>query len=93
MGADVVGGILHYEPAREFGEKSIHDIVKLALKYDKLIDVHCDETDDPNSRFVEILNALVLMEDFGTKTTIHVRLVQQTIPTLIECWIYSKKVR
>ena len=69
MGADVVGGIPHYEPAREFGEKSIHDIVKLALKYDKLIDVHCDETDDPNSRFVEILNALVLMEDFGTKTT------------------------
>ena len=69
MGADVVAGIPHYEPAREFGEKSIHDIVKLALKYDKLIDVHCDETDDPNSRFVEILNALVLMEDFGTKTT------------------------
>mgnify|MGYP000844026879 FL=1 len=69
MGADVVGGIPHYEPAREFGEKSIHDIVKLALKYDKLIDVHCDETDDPNSRFVEILNALVLKEDFGTKTT------------------------
>lgn len=69
MGADVVGGIPHYEPAREFGEKSIHDIVKLALKYDKLIDVRCDETDDPNSRFVEILNALVLMEDFGTKTT------------------------
>lgn len=69
MGADVVGGIPHYEPAREFGEKSIHDIVDLGLKYDKLIDVHCDETDDPNSRFVELLNALVLMEDFGTKTT------------------------
>ena len=69
MGADVVGGIPHYEPAREFGEKSIHDIVDLALKYDKLIDVHCDETDDPNSRFVELLNALVLMEDYGTRTT------------------------
>ena len=58
MGADIVGGIPHYEPAREFGEKSIHDIVKLALKYDKPIDVHCDETDDPHSRFVELLNAL-----------------------------------
>ena len=69
MGADVVGGIPHYEPAREFGEKSIHEIVKLALKYEKLIDVHCDETDDPQSRFVELLNALVLMEDYGTKTT------------------------
>ena len=69
MGADVVGGIPHYEPAREFGEKSIHDIVELAIKYDKLIDVHCDETDDPQSRFVELLNALVLMEDYGTRTT------------------------
>ena len=69
MGADCVGGIPHYEPAREFGEKSIHEIVKLALKYDKLIDVHCDETDDPMSRFVELLNALVLMEDYGTRTT------------------------
>ena len=69
MGADVVGGIPHYEPAREFGEKSVHDIVKLGLKYDKMIDVHCDENDDPQSRFVELLNALVLMEDYGTKTT------------------------
>ncbi len=69
MGADIVGGIPHYEPAREFGEKSVHDTVKLALKYDKPIDVHCDETDDPHSRFVELLNALVLMEDYGTKTT------------------------
>lgn len=69
MGADVVGGIPHYEPAREFGEKSIHDIVELAIKYDKLIDVHCDETDDTHSRFVELLNALVLMEDYGRRTT------------------------
>ncbi len=69
MGADVVGGIPHYEPAREFGEKSVHDIVELAMKYDKLIDVHCDETDDPQSRFVEILNALVYLEGYGEKTT------------------------
>ena len=69
MGADVVGGIPHYEPAREFGEKSVHDIVNLALKYDKMIDVHCDETDDTHARFVELLNALVLMEDYGKRTT------------------------
>ena len=69
MGADAVGGIPHYEPAREFGEKSHHDIVELAVKYDKVIDVHCDETDDPHSRFVELLNALVLMEDYGIRTT------------------------
>ncbi len=69
MGADIVAGIPHYEPAREFGDKSVHDVVELAIKYDKLIDVHCDETDDPHSRFVELLNALVLMEDYGSRTT------------------------
>ncbi|MCX7548943.1 amidohydrolase family protein [Xanthomarina sp. F1114] len=69
MGADVVGGIPHYEPAREYGEKSVHDIVRLALKYDKMIDVHCDETDDPHSRFVELLNAEVYMQDYGSRTT------------------------
>ena len=69
MGADVIGGIPHYEPAREFGERSIHDIVELAMKYNVLIDVHCDETDDIMARFVEILNALVYLEDYGEKTT------------------------
>lgn len=69
MGADCVGGIPHFELAREFGEKSIHKIVELALKYDKLIDVHCDETDDVQSRFLELLTALSLMEGIGEKTT------------------------
>jgi cytosine deaminase len=69
MGADCVGAIPHFELAREFGEKSVHKTVELALKYDRLIDVHCDETDDTQSRFLELLNALVLMEGIGAKTT------------------------
>lgn len=43
MGADCVGGIPHFEQCREFGERSMHTVVELASKYDKLIDVHCDE--------------------------------------------------
>lgn len=69
MGADCVGGIPHFEYAREFGEKSIHKIVELAVKYDKLIDVHCDETDDAQSRFLELLNALAIVKDIGKRTT------------------------
>lgn len=69
MGADCVGGIPHFEWAREIGEKSVHSTVELALKYDKMIDVHCDETDDPMSRFVELLNALAMTEGIGPKTT------------------------
>lgn len=68
MGADCVGSIPHFEWAREIGEKSIHKTVELAMKYDKLIDVHCDETDDVMSRFVELLNALVMIEGIGSRT-------------------------
>ena len=68
MGADCVGSIPHFEWAREIGEKSIHRTVELAVKYNKLIDVHCDETDDVMSRFVELLNALVMTEGIGTRT-------------------------
>lgn len=68
MGADCVGAIPHFEWAREIGEKSIHRTVELAVKHDKLIDVHCDETDDVMSRFVELLNALVMAEGIGTRT-------------------------
>ena len=69
MGADCVGGIPHFEWSREIGEKSVRRTVELAEKYGKLIDVHCDETDDPMSRFVELLNALAMTEDIGTRTT------------------------
>lgn len=68
MGADCVGGIPHFEWAREIGEKSVHSIVELAMKYDKMIDVHCDETDDIMARFLELLNALVMAEGIGPKT-------------------------
>lgn len=68
MGADCVGSIPHFEWAREIGEKSIHRTVELAVKHNKLIDVHCDETDDVMSRFVELLNALVMVEGIGTRT-------------------------
>ncbi|HEY9280776.1 MAG TPA: amidohydrolase family protein [Eoetvoesiella sp.] len=68
MGADCVGSIPHFEWAREIGEKSIHKTVELAVKYDKLIDVHCDETDDVMSRFVELLNALAMAEGIGART-------------------------
>ena len=69
MGADCVGAIPHFELAREFGEKSIHKTVELAVKYNKLIDVHCDETDDDQSRFLELLSALSYMEGIGHLTT------------------------
>ncbi|USZ14191.1 cytosine deaminase [Moraxella sp. FZFQ2102] len=69
MGADVVGGIPHFEYTRDKGVESVKYLVTLAEKYDKLIDVHCDETDDPNSRFLEVLADEVLQRGMGERTT------------------------
>ena len=55
LGADVVGGIPHYELTREDGVRSVYKIFELAQRYDRLIDVHCDEIDDPQSRFLEVM--------------------------------------
>lgn len=55
MGADVIGGIPHFEFTREYGVESINFLMKIAEKYDKLVDVHCDEIDDEQSRFIETL--------------------------------------
>lgn len=55
LGADVVGGIPHFEYTREKGVSSVHFLMDLAEKYNCLVDVHCDEIDDPASRFLEVL--------------------------------------
>ena len=69
MGADVVGGIPHFELTREYGEKSIKKAIELACKYDKLVDLHCDETDDEQSRFLEVLAAESYLVGLGDKVT------------------------
>lgn len=55
MGADVVGGIPQVEMTREDGIKSVEYAFKLANKYNKLIDIHTDETGDDQSRFTEVI--------------------------------------
>jgi len=69
MGADVVGGIPHYELTREDGVQSIHKIFELAAQYDRLIDVHCDEIDDEQSRFLEVILANAIRTGMGDRVT------------------------
>ncbi len=69
LGADVVGGIPHYEMTREDGVASVHKVFELAKKYDRLIDVHCDEVDDSGSRFVEVMAACAIRTDTGPRVT------------------------
>ncbi len=69
MGVDAVGGIPHYELTREDGVKSIHRIFELAQQYDRLIDIHCDEIDDDQSRFLEVVAACALRTGMGSRVT------------------------
>jgi cytosine deaminase len=69
MGVDVIGGIPHYELTREDGVRSVHQIFEWAKKYDRLIDVHCDEIDDPQSRFLEVMAACAIHEGNGARVT------------------------
>jgi len=69
LGADVVGGIPHYELTREAGVKSIQYIFDLAERYDRLIDIHCDEIDDDQSRYLEVVAAEAIHRGLGDRVT------------------------
>ncbi|SER06889.1 cytosine deaminase [Virgibacillus subterraneus] len=69
MGADVVGGIPHYELTREDGVRSVLKALELADKYDKLVDIHCDEIDDDQSRYLEVLAGESLKMGIGDRVT------------------------
>lgn len=69
MGADVVGGIPHFEFTREYGVESMKVVFDLAEKYDRLVDIHCDEIDDEQSRFVEVVAKEAYERGIGARTT------------------------
>ncbi|MCX7277870.1 MAG: amidohydrolase family protein [Burkholderiales bacterium] len=55
MGVDVVGGIPHFERTMADGALSVKLLCELAAEQGKLVDMHCDESDDPLSRHIETL--------------------------------------
>ncbi|MGB6299377.1 MAG: cytosine deaminase [Rivularia sp. (in: cyanobacteria)] len=69
MGADAVGGIPHYELTRDLGVQSVQRIFELAEKYNCLIDIHCDEIDDEQSRFLEVVAAEAICRKNGSRVT------------------------
>lgn len=69
LGADVIGAIPHFEFTREYGVESLHYIFDLAEKYQVLVDVHCDEIDDEQSRFIETLATLAYERGMGHRVT------------------------
>ena len=56
LGVDVVGGIPHFERTMQDGADSIRELCEIAAAKKLLVDLHCDETDDPLSRHIETLS-------------------------------------
>ncbi len=70
LGADVIGAIPHFEYQRDWGVESIYIALDLAVKYDCLVDIHCDEIDDEQSRFLEVVAARAWELNIGEKVTV-----------------------
>src|SRR5438093_2607159 len=69
LGADCVGGIPHYEPTHELGLREVHRVFELAKDHGRRVDVHCDETDDPSSRFLEVMADDTVKHGLGGRVT------------------------
>ncbi|HWE63517.1 MAG TPA: amidohydrolase family protein, partial [Chloroflexota bacterium] len=69
LGCDLVGGIPHYESTRDLGVESVHFIFDLARQFNRDVDCHCDETDDPHSRFAEVMAADTLEHGWQGRVT------------------------
>ncbi|PHP65321.1 cytosine deaminase [Zhengella mangrovi] len=55
MGVEIVGGIPHFERTMADGRRSVTELCEIAADRGLMVDMHCDETDDPQSRHIEQL--------------------------------------
>jgi cytosine deaminase len=55
LGVEVVGGIPHFERTMADGAASVRHLCEIAAERGLLVDMHCDESDDPLSRHIETL--------------------------------------
>lgn len=64
-GVGVVGGIPHFERTMADGAESVRALCAIAAERGLPVDMHCDETDDPLSRHIEVLAAETLRLGLG----------------------------
>ncbi len=65
LGCDAVGGIPHFERTAEEGWQSVRMAFDLAEKHGVMVDFHCDESDDPGARNLEVVCAETLDRGFA----------------------------
>ena len=69
MGVDVVGGIPHFERTMQDGARSVTALCEIAADRGLMVDMHCDESDDPMSRHIETLSAETQRLGLGGRVT------------------------
>ncbi len=69
LGVDVVGGIPHFERTMADGAASVKALCEIAARRGLMVDLHCDESDDPLSRHVETLAAEAQRLGLGRRAT------------------------
>jgi cytosine/creatinine deaminase len=68
-GADVVGGMPHWEASVDAARRHVEYCLDLAVRHDADVDMHVDETDDPASRTFELLLEAAELRGWGERTT------------------------
>jgi cytosine deaminase len=68
MGVDAVGGAPNMERTHEDGVRDVETVYELAEAEGKLVDIHVDETGDPQSRFVEVMERESVTRDYGARS-------------------------
>lgn len=68
-GADIVGGMPHHEKSHEDAEEHVDIAFDIAKEFETNLDMHVDETDDPNSRTLEIVADKTIEEGYEGRVT------------------------
>ena len=98
MGVDVVGGIPHFERTMDDGAESVRQLCKIAADRGLMVDMHCDESDDPLSRHIETLafetqrlglNGRVAGSHLTSMHSMDNYYVSKLIPLMVEAGVHA----
>ncbi|WP_171125796.1 MULTISPECIES: amidohydrolase family protein [unclassified Ruegeria] len=98
MGVDVVGGIPHFERTMADGAESVRLLCEIAAERGLMVDMHCDESDDPHSRHIETLafetqrlglNGRVAGSHLTSMHSMDNYYVSKLIPLMVEAGVHA----
>lgn len=98
MGVEIVGGIPHFERTMDEGAESVRQLCRIAADRGLMVDMHCDESDDPHSRHIETLARETLRFGLGGRvagshlTSMHSMdnyYVSKLIPLIAEAGVHA----